>query len=706
MPQVERARHSLRRRITFITLAIALAGIGAVSYYASSVLRDDMGRVLADQQFSTVSSIAAGFNSELEERISVLEDVARRIDRALLAQPDELQRRLDAYPGLGRLFNSGVAVVRRDGTAIVGVPSESGRGGIDYSDDRGISAALTQGRSVIGPPVFGRVLRRPRFSINVPVRTAQGEVIGAVFGVIDLAHPNFLDSVVRRNYGKSGALLLIDPASDRLVTGSDFSRAAQPLPEPGRDPALDKHRQGFLDPVISHDASGVEVLSSAIRLPVSGWLVVANLPTAEAFAPIRQMQWRIAAASLLLAVLAGAMSWRLLRREFEPLHSASEALARMSDDNLPPRPLPVAHQDEIGLLVGGFNRLLGKLAEREAQLEAERNFFSAVLQQASDGVLLADPADLRIREVNPSLCRMLGCTRAQLLGMTFHQALGGEREATGSEGRVVEIRRTAGEGAPVVLETVTTSLCDDGGAPHTILGIVRNISARRQVEEEQRRFIAMVSHEFRTPLATIDAAVQRLEAGEADAATRKRYRNIQNAVDRLVVLLDDYFTLDRLDLAGHGLHLSRCAPRTLLLDCQAVAQSLSSEHEVRVEAEALPDSFVCDADRMSLALHVLVDNAVNYTPPGSVIVLRGRRFADGGIEIAVTDDGPGIAQDELPHIFDKFFRGRAAAQQAGSGVGLYMARKVIAMHGGTLSACNRPEGGAEFRILLPDGSGR
>jgi signal transduction histidine kinase len=264
----------------------------------------------------------------------------------------------------------------------------------------------------------------------------------------------------------------------------------------------------------------------------------------------------------------------------------------------------------------------------------------------------------------------------------------------------IEVRHKDGRSIPV--EVVSTLVCDEHNVPRTVIGVSRDISARRAAQEEQKRFVAMVSHEFRTPLATIDGAVQRLQAStqHVDAPTRHRYDKIQKAVDRLTALLDDYLTQERIDIAGKGLHLSDASPLALLHDSAASARALSAEHRITIEAPDLPSTFRCDIDRMRLTLRVLADNAVKYTPPGSCVMLQASA-SHNGIEFVVADNGDGIPDNELPYVFDKFFRGRRAEQQTGSGLGLHMARRVVEMHGGTLTAHNRSTGGAQFRIWLP-----
>jgi PAS domain S-box-containing protein len=243
--------------------------------------------------------------------------------------------------------------------------------------------------------------------------------------------------------------------------------------------------------------------------------------------------------------------------------------------------------------------------------------------------------------------------------------------------------------------------------PRAAISFGIDVTERNLMEAERERFVAMVSHEFRTPLATIDGAIQHLVMDDdgVDAATRRRYDKIQKATDRLTSLMDDYVLQERLGRSGQGLDLERVSTLSLLQDMQASSSALSAEHKVGIDEDDRPETVLCDAALMRLALRVLADNAVKYTPPGSAIRLGCRRAANHGVEFSVRDNGAGIPEDELPRLFDKFFRGRGGTQQPGSGIGLYLARSVVASHGGTLTAHNLPAGGVEFRVWLPDGAG-
>jgi HAMP domain-containing protein len=381
---------SLKTRVTLFTLAIFAISIWSLALYVSRALREDMERQLGEQQFSTVSFLAAEINEGLALRANALERTARSIDKATLGNPAALQQMLDTRFS-GDLFNSGVVAVALDGTAVADTPVVSNRRGTNYFNNEATHTALKEGRTVIGRPVIGRVLREPLFNINAPIRDGGGRVIGALFGVINLAKPNFLDRIGEHRYGRTGGYLLIAPQHRLIVTATDKSRIMQPLPAPGVNPQIDRYVQGYEGYDVYVNAVGVEILNSVKTVPVAGWYLAANLPTAEAFAPVQDMQRRILIATIILTLLAGALSWWMLRHQLAPMLAAVKTLAALQNANQPPQPLPIARQDEIGELIGGFNRLLETLRQREQALEQERQEQRlAMLQTTLDGFWLAD----------------------------------------------------------------------------------------------------------------------------------------------------------------------------------------------------------------------------------------------------------------------------------------------------------------------------
>ncbi|MDP3866170.1 MAG: PAS domain S-box protein [Rhodoferax sp.] len=406
---------SLKTRVTLFTLAIFLIGIWSLTFYASRMLREDMQGLLGDQQFATVSLLAHQVNHELDDRLRLLEVVAGGVTPIMLGKPAALQALLQQNSHLQMLFNGGVIALGLDGTAIAEVPLTAGRIGVNYMDVYAVATALKAGKSTIGRPVMGRKLLAPVFGMAVPIRDPQGKVMGILMGVINLGKPNFLDKITESRYGKTGGYFLAAPQLRLNITATDKSRIMQPLPAPGISPAIDRFVQGYEGTDLYVNQVGVEVLVSAKNIPVSGWKLVANLPTAEAFAPIYSMQRRMLLATILLTLLAGSliwwMTWWMLRRQLSPMLAATRTLATLSGTSQPLKPLPITSQDEIGELISGFNRLLETLAQRETLLKQ-------ILDTSSVAIFLVDKEG-RITQANQRMAEMFGCSVEALVGSEY-----------------------------------------------------------------------------------------------------------------------------------------------------------------------------------------------------------------------------------------------------------------------------------------------
>ncbi|MDC8757981.1 PAS domain-containing sensor histidine kinase [Janthinobacterium fluminis] len=363
------------------------------------------------------------------------------------------------------------------------------------------------------------------------------------------------------------------------------------------------------------------------------------------------------------------------------------------------------------LLAGAVALLLWRLVQLRAALlraRAGEARFRLLAEHSVDAGWILDCASAELLYIGPAAQRLLGYDAGELSALARQLAAdlperirrldGGDASRRQLLRRLEQAHK---DGHMMALEVTSTLVDDAAGRPATLVGVIRDASAARAQEQAQQRFAAMLSHEFRTPLATIDGAIQRLEmsAAAADEPTRKRYRKIQTAVERLLALIDEYLSPERMASIGRQRQADSVAPQALLE--AAAAQFNSAAHPVTLRTAGLPAFLRCDPEGMRLCLKILLDNACAYTPAGTPVELTGRPAAEGGLEFCVLDSGPGVPEDELARIFDKGFRGSGAGARQGSGLGLYMARAVLDVHGGNLTVQNRPEGGAAFRIWLP-----
>ena len=478
---------SLKTKMTLFTLVIFFIGIWSLAFYASRMLRENMQQLLGHQQFSAVSFIATEVNEELKIRVKALEIVSKEVGPAFPVGTAALQKLLEQRPILQLLFNGGTFTTGTDGRATASIPLSAERRGVNYMDRDYIAAALKEGKATIGRPVMGRALRAPVFVMAVPIHDGRGRVIGALSGVTNLGQPNFLNEITDSRYGMTGGYLVVAPQHRLIITATDKSRIMEASPAPGTFPLIDRFLKGYEGTGILVNPLGAEVLQSSKGVPAAGWYVAAALPTEEAFAPIRVMQQQMVLATIFLTLLAGGLTWWMLKRQLEPVFTTIRTLATLSDTS---RPLPITRQDEIGELIGGFNGLLETLGQREGALKESEERYRTLFTRANDGIFLIS-TEGKLVDVNESLARMHGYGTQEMLHMslqdfdtpeTSQMAPERMRRLLAGEALTFEVEHYHKDGHVFPLE-VSASLISSGGGTY-IQCFHRDITERKRAEEK------------------------------------------------------------------------------------------------------------------------------------------------------------------------------------------------------------------------------
>ncbi len=381
MPQL-----SLKTRITLFTLAIFLAGIWSLAFYASHGMRRDMQKQISDHQRSTVSLIADDVQQRLQVRLNLLLSLARTISPAMMKQPDSVQAMLEERPSITVLFNLGGFVTDQNGIVIASTPRSVGRHGVDLMDRDYVISALREGKPSIGRPVIGKRTGVAAVMLAMPVRDDQGKPIAVLAGAINLEEKNFLDMIAASRYGRTGSHSIISIGGRVIVAASEKSRVMQAVSAPGLQQAIDRTATDQASSLIYTGSNGAELLSASKRIPLADWLVHTSLDSAEAFAPVREMEKRVMLATIVLTAGVGLLTWWLLRRELRPMQNAASTLAAFAVSNQPLQTLPVARNDEVGEVIAGFNRLLETLAQREAALKESEFRWKFALEGSGDGL--------------------------------------------------------------------------------------------------------------------------------------------------------------------------------------------------------------------------------------------------------------------------------------------------------------------------------
>ena len=352
-------------------MAVFVVSLWGLSFMTSMMLHADMKDALGQQQTSSLNLMRQFVSQGVQERLLALQKVAQRIQPEQLDRPKALQKHLDDLLTLHDLFSGGALVVNQNGISVADTLPNSARLGLNYAAQDDVSQALRKAQAVVGQVTVDAGLKAPAFRIAVPILDPQGKVAGAVLGITDLSQANFLDIISNGRYGQTGGYLLVDAQQRRVITASDKHRVFEALPPVGTSPAIDRLLLGFEGTQIFMNPIGEEILATDTQIPSAGWVLAVVLPTAEAFAPIHDMERRMLTATAVLTVLAALLSWWLLQRLLNPALATIQALTErtLSDDVL--TPLQAIGKDEIGALVDGFNAQLARISEQQSALRRQ-----------------------------------------------------------------------------------------------------------------------------------------------------------------------------------------------------------------------------------------------------------------------------------------------------------------------------------------------
>ncbi|HKT83685.1 MAG TPA: HAMP domain-containing sensor histidine kinase [Solirubrobacterales bacterium] len=216
--------------------------------------------------------------------------------------------------------------------------------------------------------------------------------------------------------------------------------------------------------------------------------------------------------------------------------------------------------------------------------------------------------------------------------------------------------------------------------------------SRRQIEAARRQMVAAVSHDLRTPLASLRLLVEAIDDGVVEGETRERYlREMRTHVEALTALIDDLFELSRIEAGEISWTIERIELGRLIDETVAAMRGPAEARGVALAAE-LPTAGLtaqANAEKVQRVLLNLIQNAIRHTPADGSVTVRARTAADG-IEVEVADDGEGIPAGESERVFEAFYRGDESRSDDGAGLGLAISRAIVEAHGG--------------RIWLEDGS--
>jgi signal transduction histidine kinase len=270
----------------------------------------------------------------------------------------------------------------------------------------------------------------------------------------------------------------------------------------------------------------------------------------------------------------------------------------------------------------------------------------------------------------------------------------------------LEVERGDDGGSGVLRFTVRPVRRSDSAAA---MIVIEDVTQQRVAEEARNSFVAQATHELRTPLTNIRLYLETaLDAGESDPALRARCLTIINQeARRLERMVGDMLSIAEIEAGSLQLNKDDVRLDAVFEDLQADYEAQAKEGQIDLQFNLPPKLPVLqgDRDKIVLALHNLMGNALKYTPQGGRVTVTVETPPDR-VVVEVADTGMGIGQEDQERIFEKFYRSkdRRVAEQKGSGLGLALAREVVRLHGGDITVQSELEQGSTFTLVLPIGT--
>ena len=755
-----RKRVSLQRSITLSILSIGLlsgtCGLAYAYWETKHSFREAIGLGFQELARQSADKVGLILEKEIEwvERLSSLPQVREAVRDGTRLTFD--QQVLERWKESQRPYFRSLEILDRRGRSVGGATRENTK--MQYSSQPWWPVVFDQRRLWVGEL---RLDERGygNLEIAVPIVDEAGAVLGAIKAVIE--KDQLLSSVLRSRIGETGHVMLVGPQGTVLACPLLPPGRHTVLVGPLRDSLA----SGLAPPdaawmEVQNDAHGlgggiVGFAPVALRpniVQVERWSILVRQDPNEAYAPLRLLLWKLVAFGMLIFAVVALLRWRLGRRIVQPINALVERVQLFGQQSgeRPTLTTQSAGIMEIDTLAASFD----ELTERLERISQERGRYVAELERANQGLVISEEhyrmlwdhsTDTRLlvneegvlQAVNQRGEMKLGASADHLIGTKVEDLFLEEDRArlrglletvraTKKEAPAGEMRMHSQAGGTLIMDVDLVPV-ENAGSPVAIMVQLSDLTEKKRLEEQLIRserlaslsqFASMFAHDIRNPLVGIKKTLELLaqDEGSQPAVHRQWWDDMRLTVDLLLGMINDMLDVYQESYSGLPLLTSTVSVKGLVADVVQLFRSEASAKRITFEIEMPDDDVAMTADRRRLlrVLINLVHNALKFSPQGGTITVavhvEARECMDGespGMSfsqavIQVVDEGPGIAPEDLSHLFEMFGRRKDPGDiRMGRGLGLHFCRLVVAAHQGRIRAENRSSGGAVFSVELP-----
>jgi len=570
------------------------------------------------------------------------------------------------------------------------------------------ATALLAMMLLVGPALRERAIEDNRETLLVRAALMAHVVDGPMAaGASSAQIDQLVDQAARESGGSRFTIVAPDGRvlGDSAVSGAALAHLENHLGRPEIQQALSSGRGSAIR---RSSTVGDDLVYAAVTIRGSGGVLgfsrVAR-PLRGVERDVAQLRRSVGLALLLAFAITGILSVAVSSSVAGPLRTVMDSARRFAAGDLSARSR-VGRRDEIGELARILNHSADQLQERLTEIARERARTDAILSAMEEGLLAVDHQG-SVLLANDTLVRSLGLR--QFAGRHYLEVVR-QRDVTALIEDVLRTgeRRAAEVSVPHVRRVYALAgvpFPGIEGAPHGAVLTFHDITERRRVDQVRRDFVANASHELRTPLTSIRGFVEALEDGalEEPPTAQRFLGKIRLHAERMAALVGDLLELSRLESGERAPRWERVAPMEIVEDVVASLGDLAASKQVTLSArDAGAPEVETDGERLRRILENIVENAIKYTPAGGKVEVTAQE-AGGSAVVVVQDDGPGIAAEHLPRIFERFYRVDKARSRAigGTGLGLAIVRHLAESIRAAVTVTSEPGRGSRFVVTVP-----
>lgn len=457
----------------------------------------------------------------------------------------------------------------------------------------------------------------------------------------------------------------------------------------------------FVTPIFSTASSGAMI----------GILnVSANLETI--YSQIQNIMSLFLIASGISLVFTTGLAMLISSQIINPLQKMRDQTKQIAEGNYSTT-LDINSEDEIGQLAESINYLSVRVGDAQDLTEAERQRLDSVLRHMTDGVIATDRRG-KITIINDRSLSILNKTQEEVIGESIIEALDlserfSFRELFDQHESI--LLNYANDEGETIIRAEYSVIQRESGFISGLVWVLTDITEHEKIERDRKQFVSNISHELRTPLTSVRSYSEALVDGAIkDEKVAVEFLNvIQTETDRMIRMISDLLHLSRMDakqqVINRELIIFKDLVNHILDRFDMMLQSEDYEGKNYIIKRELMEEEVwveIDQDKLIQVIDNIMNNAIKYSPDGGTIYVR-LMSTHNQLVLSIQDQGLGIPQESIPHLFDRFYRVDKARSRAqgGSGLGLSIAKEEIELHNGTIWVNSIENKGTTFFISLP-----